>query len=129
MSTRPRILFVDDEPDVVEALQRALRRERLVWDMVFVTSAADALAELRRQHVDLVVSDLRMPVMDGAQLLVEVKREFPKTMRCVLSGYADSELFERAWPIAHVMLTKPCEHHVLRGTITRLLGDAQAIAS
>ena len=122
-------MFVDDELDVVEALQRALRRERPLWDMVFMTSAPEALDEMRRQQCDLVISDLRMPVMDGAQFLFEVKREFPKTMRCVLSGYADSELFERAWPIAHVMLTKPCEHHVLRGTITRLIGDAQAIAS
>jgi DNA-binding NtrC family response regulator len=120
---RPRLLFVDDELDVVEALSRSLRRERPLWDMTFVTSAADALTELHRTPVALVVTDLRMPHMNGAELLTALKREFPKTMRCVLSGYADSELFDRALPIAHVMLTKPCEHTMLRSTIARLLGE------
>jgi DNA-binding NtrC family response regulator len=123
MQQRARILFVDDEPDVLDGLQRSLRRERPKWDMHFANSGAMTLDLLRVQPADIVVSDLRMPGMDGAVLLGHIKREFPRTMRIVLSGYADSELFERAWPLAHLMLTKPCEHHALRAAIARMVGD------
>lgn len=115
---RVRVLFVDDEVEILEGLRRIFRREG--WDMVFATSGTGALEELRRQKFDVVVSDLRMPGMDGAVLLARIKAEFPKTVRIVLSGYADSELFERAWPISHLMLTKPCEHSALRHAINRM---------
>jgi len=115
---RVRVLFVDDEVEILEGLRRIFRRES--WDMVFATSGAGALEELRRQKFDVVVSDLRMPRMDGAALLGQIKAEFPKTVRIVLSGYADSELFARAWPISHLMLTKPCEHNALRHAINRM---------
>jgi CheY-like chemotaxis protein len=118
---RPRLMFVDDDRDIVQAFERTFRRDRSVWDMVFATNGVEALAEMRIATCDLVVSDLRMPEMDGAELLGVLKREFPKTLRCVLSGDAESDLRERAWPIAHVMLTKPCDNFTLRTTITRLL--------
>jgi DNA-binding NtrC family response regulator len=124
MQPKPRILFVDDEVDVLDALGRSMRRERPVWDMMFVSSGAQALEVLSLRPSDLVVSDLRMPGMDGAVLLEHIKRDFPKTTRVVLSGYADSDLFERAWPLAHLMLTKPCEHHKLREAIARMIGES-----
>jgi YesN/AraC family two-component response regulator len=120
---RPRILFVDDEVAVLSGIQLALRRERPQWDMVFADSGAQALALLRQQSFDIVISDLRMPGMDGAALLAAVKTEFPKAVRIVLSGYADSSLFERAWPLSHLMLTKPCEAGALRDAIRRMLPE------
>jgi CheY-like chemotaxis protein len=116
-----RILFVDDEPEMLAAFERLFRRERPGWEMIFCGSGEAALAELRRAPVDVVVSDLRMPVMDGATLMAAIRAEFPRTKRIVLSGYADSELFERAWPISHLMLTKPCEHKSLRDAIVGML--------
>jgi YesN/AraC family two-component response regulator len=121
MASTARILFVDDEPDVLSAFRRIFHRERPVWEMVFASSGEAALEEMRRSPADVVVSDLRMPSMDGADLMQVLRREFPKTMRIVLSGYADSELFERAWPMAHLMLTKPCEHKQLRDAIARMV--------
>lgn len=119
---RVKVLFVDDEVEILEGLRRVFRREG--WDMVFATSGQGALDELRRQKFDVVVSDLRMPGMDGAALLGQIKVEFPRVLRIVLSGYADSELFERAWPISHLMLTKPCEHSALRHAISRMVALA-----
>jgi DNA-binding NtrC family response regulator len=119
------VVFVDDEVDVVDALRRTLRRERPLWNMIFLTSAAEALQEIRSGGCALLMSDLRMPHMNGVELLTQVKAEHPKTLRCVLSGYAESDLFDRAWSIAHVMLTKPCESSKLRDTIIKLLGDYQ----
>jgi CheY-like chemotaxis protein len=119
--TRVRVLFVDDEPDVLKALERIFRRERAHWDVRFACSGTAALEELRREGVDVVVSDLRMPVMDGAAFLAAVRSEFPKTIRIVLSGFADAQLLERAWPSSHMMLTKPCEHRSIRDAIVRLV--------
>ena len=121
---RIRVLFVDDEPEILEALERIFRRERGHWDLRFAQSGSDALEELRREGVDVVVSDLRMPVMDGATFLAAVRAEFPKTIRIVLSESSDSQLFERAWPSSHMMLTKSCEHRSLRDAIARLVDVA-----
>ncbi|MEA2290412.1 MAG: hypothetical protein QOD55_2409, partial [Solirubrobacteraceae bacterium] len=85
-----RILFVDDDPNVLEGLRDALRSRRREWRMVFVDGGESALAELERDAYDVVVSDMRMPVMDGAELLSRVRRHQPHTVRIVLTGYADA---------------------------------------
>ena len=72
-----RILFVDDEPMVLKGLQRTLRKMRAEWDMSFVTSAAHALELMAEKPFDAIVADMRMPGMDGAQLLNEVKDRHP----------------------------------------------------
>ena len=64
-STMKRILFVDDEPKVLEGIQRMLRPMRHEWDMVFAQSGQEALSILAEQPADVVVSDMRMPRMDG----------------------------------------------------------------
>ncbi len=69
-----RILFVDDESRVLEGLRRMLWSMRQEWDMVFVDSGPKALEEMARGNFDVIVTDMRMPGMDGAQLLREVKR-------------------------------------------------------
>lgn len=123
MDQRPRILFVDDEPDILTAMQRLFRRDRPMWDMVFASSGAAAMEALRGAAFAVIVSDLRMPGMDGAELLGAVRSLFPETLRIVLSGYADSELFARAWPLSHLMLSKPCEHHKLRDAIAQMVTE------
>jgi YesN/AraC family two-component response regulator len=67
-----RILFVDDEPMVLDGLRRSLHSMRKDWEMVFVTSGSEALESMANQSFDIVVTDMRMPGMDGAQLLEEV---------------------------------------------------------
>jgi HD-like signal output (HDOD) protein/CheY-like chemotaxis protein len=114
-----RILFVDDEQAILDGLRDLLRKERRRWDMVFVTGGPEALDALARQPFDVVVSDIRMPVMDGAQLLTRIKTDHPSVARIVLTGHADRDAVLRALPVAHQFLTKPCESGALRVAIER----------
>jgi len=82
-----RILCVDDEPNIVAALKRLFRGSG--YQVSTATSAEDALVQLEQSPVDLVFSDMRMPGMDGAQLLEQIRNRWPATMRVMLTGYAD----------------------------------------
>ncbi len=117
---RARILFVDDEPSVLDSLSDVLRKERKRWDIVFAASGREALDILATSAFDIVVTDMRMPLMDGAQLLAHVKAEYPSISRIVLSGHADREAVTRAISVAHQYLTKPCDGVTLRSTIERV---------
>jgi HD-like signal output (HDOD) protein len=117
--TRARILFVDDDLAVLDALRDLLRKERKRWDVVFATGGEQALKELRRAPFDIVISDMCMPGMDGAALLARVKAEFPDAARLVLSGHAEREAVLRAIPVAHQFLSKPCDAATLRATLER----------
>jgi CheY-like chemotaxis protein len=124
---RRRLLFVDDEVALLQGLRLLLRKDRGRWDTEVVTSGAEALAALRAAAAagtpfEVVVSDLRMPGMDGATLLATIRGEFPAAKRIVLSGHADPAMLDRVRPIAHVVLSKPCEGHVLREVLERALG-------
>lgn len=121
MIERKRILFVDDEPAVLAGLQAAFRRDRERWDMVFVHGSDAALAQLAVGAFDAVVSDMRMPGLDGAGLLGHVEQFSPQTRRIVLSGSADSLDAVRAAAAAHEVLTKPCSARAVRATLERLL--------
>ena len=112
-----RILFVDDEPHALEALGRLLRPYRKEWQPAFAGSGEEALALMDLGTPDVVVADMRMPNMDGAELLAAVRERFPNAIRIVLSGYGDAESVLRAAPVAHQFLTKPCDLGRLRDAI------------
>jgi len=112
-----RILFVDDEPNVLGGLQRMLRSMRGQWDMEFVESGARALEEMAKRPFDVVVSDMRMPGMNGAELLRETMRLYPTTVRIVLSGHADRELVNQCVGVAHQYISKPCDPEQLKSLI------------
>ena len=81
------VLCVDDEPNILSALRRTLRP--CGWRVLCAEGASDALALLEREPVDMVVSDMRMPGMDGAQLLEAVAQRWPQAVRILLTGHAD----------------------------------------
>ncbi|MBU0514674.1 MAG: HDOD domain-containing protein [Proteobacteria bacterium] len=114
-----RILFVDDETNILDALKRMLHSMRREWDMTFVDSGPAALEHLARETVDIIVSDNRMPGMDGSQLLEEVRRRYPKMIRIVLSGHAEQESVMKSVKAAHQYLAKPCEAETLKAVIRR----------
>jgi DNA-binding NtrC family response regulator len=118
-----RILFVDDDQDILAGLRNRLRAQRSRWDMVFVQSGYEALEELELASFDVVVSDMRMPLMDGAELLAQVKDRHPDVARIVLSGDAERDAVQRALPIVHQFLTKPCDGNVLRAAIEQVLAN------
>lgn len=83
-----RILCVDDEPSILAALKRVFRP--LGYTLFTATSGQEGLALLEKEPVDLVISDMRMPGMDGAQFLEKVFAGWPATKRILLTGYADA---------------------------------------
>ncbi|HVA47409.1 MAG TPA: response regulator [Pirellulales bacterium] len=120
-----RILFVDDEPSVLDGLRRMLRAWRGEWEPAFAAGGSEALALLAERPFDVVVSDMRMPGMDGAQLLDEVTRRYPSIVRIILSGQADRESVLRCIGPTHQYLSKPCGAAELRATIERALALRQ----
>lgn len=106
---RKRLLFVDDDAMVLNGLRRSLHGMRGVWEMRFVDSAAAALQALEAEHYDAIVSDMRMPLMDGAELLDQVKQRYPDMVRMILSGQSSREALYRSISPAHQFLSKPCD--------------------
>jgi len=115
-----RILFVDDEIAVLDGLRNLLHKRRREWDMTFALGAQAALEELARAPFDVVVSDMRMPGMDGADLLRVVKDQYPGVARVILSSHAEQDMVSRALAVAQQYLYKPCDGEVLRGVIERV---------
>lgn len=113
-------LFVDDEPLVLNGLRRMLRSIRHDWDMSFANSGREALALLKGGDVAVVVSDMRMPEMDGASLLNDVAAHHPSVARLVLSGHAELDAILRAVRPAHQFLAKPCDPKLLEGALQRI---------
>lgn len=114
-----RILFVDDEPKILQGLERMLRGKRQEWAMTFAPGGEEALKELEKSAFEVIVSDMRMPRVDGATLLKTAQDRYPQVVRIVLSGYAEMETALRAVPVAHQFLAKPCEAQTLEDVINR----------
>ena len=116
------VLFVDDESNVLSGLRRLLRGQRSEWDLEFASSGSEALQLMEKRPVDVIVSDMRMPHMNGAELLAKVAKDYPKTVRLILSGQSENEKILRSIGPAHQFLSKPCDPDVLIATIQRACG-------
>ena len=123
-----KVLFVDDEPDVLRGLRRMLRAMRDEWEMYFVESGPEALALLEQDHFDVIVSDMRMPGMNGAELFARVREKYPHMIRIILSGFSDQSLLSKAARHSHQFLTKPCDSETLKKSVKRV-SDLQDILS
>ncbi|HOT51753.1 MAG TPA: response regulator, partial [Candidatus Hydrogenedentes bacterium] len=123
------ILFVDDEPNVLDGLRRMLFPMQREWEMAFARSGAQALEQLEARHFDVVVTDMRMPGMDGSRLLAEVKKRHPDTLRFVLSGQSDSETLYRSVGEAHQFLSKPCKPALLKECVDRAFALRELLSS
>ncbi|MBW1959067.1 MAG: HDOD domain-containing protein [Deltaproteobacteria bacterium] len=117
---KKQILFVDDEPLILQGLKRMLRGLRSEWDMTFVQSGAEALEKMVGAPFDVIVSDMRMPEMDGSQLLDTVKHRYPNMVRVVLSGHSEEEMIMKTVKSAHQFISKPCNAETLKSTISRM---------
>jgi putative nucleotidyltransferase with HDIG domain len=120
-----RVVFVDDEINVLHAMRRAMHGMRTEWNMEFLPSGAAALDSLAVSPAEVVVSDMRMPGMDGWQLLAEIKKRHPQTVRLVLSGHADPGAIMRSVGTAHQYIAKPCDSATLKIAI----GQSQSLRS
>ena len=118
---KKHIMFVDDDPQLLAALQNVFHRDRKRWDLVFAHGSDQALAELARQRFDVVISDMQMPGCDGVELLERVRAASPTTRRIMLSGSASESEVLRATAAVDVLLGKPCDTKTLRATIEQEL--------
>ncbi|WP_369944189.1 HDOD domain-containing protein [Xanthomonas medicagonis] len=115
-----RVLFVDDETQALAGLERTLFMAERGWELAFAASGADALRALRTQPADVVVSDMRMPLLDGAELLRRMRDSCPRSVRILLSGQTDQDAALRALDVAQQFLLKPCDGDALIGVIDRM---------
>lgn len=115
-----RVLFVDDEENLLNGLKHMLHRMRSSWDMHFATGGQQALLLMEaEQGFDVVVSDLHMPGMHGAEFLRHVCEKFPEMIRIVLSANLSAESLTEAASVAHQILAKPCDPDHLRNILAR----------
>jgi len=132
MTRRPHILFVDDEPRILDGLRRRLYRHRDRWDMSYADSGQAALSTLAQRECDVIVTDYRMPGMDGAELLERVRIDHPGTARVILSGQTDEDNILKIILLAHEFINKPTTPEQIANTLERLIAarglatDAQA---
>jgi CheY-like chemotaxis protein len=119
--SKKRILFVDDDPNLLAGLRNVFHRDRARWELVFANSGEDALVELERATFDVVVCDMRMPGIDGVTVLERVREKSPCTARVMLSGSADKDEVDRATKAVDELLGKPCSTAVLRATLERMM--------
>ncbi|MBD9565677.1 HD domain-containing phosphohydrolase [Pseudomonas sp. PDM09] len=94
VTDKPKLLLVDDEESILNSLRRLLRSQP--YEVLLATSGAQALEIMAQQPIDLVMSDARMPNMDGATLLAHVHQRYPDTLRIMLTGYADPSAIIKA---------------------------------
>jgi HD-like signal output (HDOD) protein/ActR/RegA family two-component response regulator len=116
-----RVLFVDDDTAVLDALRVRLHAHRAEWEMVFVESGPRAVTETEHRPFDVIVTDVRMPAMDGVRLLEIVRERWPDTIRIVLSGCAEAAQSARLLSVVHQYVSKPCEADQLDNVIRRCM--------
>jgi DNA-binding NtrC family response regulator len=116
VAARPRLLFVDDEQRVLNSMRIMFRRQ---FDLFLASHGAEALDIVRDKDIDVIVADHRMPKMTGVEVLSKVRALSPRTVRILLTGYADLDAVEGSINESEVFrfLTKPCAPQQLRETI------------
>lgn len=110
---RPRILLVDDDPTVIRALWRTLRRARPNFQIKTAGNASQALEALAELHYDAVITDLQMPGGGGKAVLDALAEDHPETARIVHSSQLESGDTELIRSLAHAVLPKPASEHAL----------------
>jgi len=111
--TRKQVLFVDDEPKILKALRRILYPVQKEWDFYFAESAAEAMLILDRQRINVLVTDMQMPGMNGLELLKESRRLYPSVVRVMLTGQPSKELFCEVLTVCHYFFWKPVNNQEL----------------
>ena len=121
------LLFVDDETEILEGIQDSLRKHRKQWDMSFVRGGEEAIAELEKKNYDVIICDMRMPLVDGVDVLKHAKLRHPATIRIMLSGYSNIDRTIDVSSLAHRYLSKPCDLQELETTIRSSLELAEKL--
>ncbi|OGU11090.1 MAG: hypothetical protein A2X61_00250 [Ignavibacteria bacterium GWB2_35_12] len=111
------ILFVDDDKDVIDGYKRMLFSMKKEWEQYYALSGEEALKILEENKIDVIVSDMKMPGMDGTELLGKVKELYPRILRIILSGHQDEIKIINTTTLAHQFLLKPCDTNQIKSVI------------
>jgi putative nucleotidyltransferase with HDIG domain len=117
---KKRILFVDDEPSMLELFRLLFKPMESEWDVDFARGGLEGLALMEKEPFQVVITDMNMPGMNGAQFLNEVMQRHPQSARLILSGYAEQETVAKCVGAAHQYLMKPCDVISLRTILSRV---------
>lgn len=125
---KARVLLVDDEESILSSLRRLLRSQS--YELFIADSGMKALEIMQDQPIDLVISDARMPNMDGATLLATIRERYPQTFRILLTGYADLDMIAKAINEGQIYryLSKPWDDQELLLTVAQALAHQQSDA-
>jgi len=126
---KAKILFVDDEPSMIRVLRMGMRSMAGEWDTFFAEGGEQGLALINEQTFDVIVTDMRMSGVNGAQLLNHVLRLHPQTVRIILSGYSDLRDVVNCVGLTHQFLTKPCSLEELKNCLKRVTSVKQQLGS
>jgi len=121
------VLLVDDNPNVLHSFKRALHSRDGLWTILTAESAADALDILSQEKIGIIISDLRMPMMDGVTLLGLVAKNSPETLRIAITGDADPDLCQQATRVAHQFIAKPVDPKELTRIINQATGVSELV--
>ena len=123
------IAFIDDEPNILRGLRRLLRTKRDVWDMVFLEGGEVAIDWISKNDPDAIVTDMRMPTVDGAKVLEYAASHKKGRIRIVLSGEADRDLTRRTVGRSHQFFSKPCNETNLIRAIEAAFSSCEEVLS
>jgi putative nucleotidyltransferase with HDIG domain len=114
-----KVIFVDDEKNVLNGYRRMLRKGLEGFEFIFASGGEQALTALQKNKIDVIVADIRMPGMDGVTLLRRVKQFYPTVVRIALTGHSDMVTSLHATLLVHQFLSKPCDAATLKTTLQR----------
>jgi DNA-binding NtrC family response regulator len=130
MDMYPTILIVDDEPVVLALLRRVMHELAVDYDVLPISDGATALAVIAQRSVVLVMTDYRMPDMDGVALTTAIKAAAPQCRVILTTGYATPEIWQRAAAAgADAFLPKPFPFHQLEAVVRRVLTPAAPLST
>ncbi len=127
-SAQRNVLFVDDDPYILRGYERSAEAFGDEWSMFFAASGKEALDLLKGTLIDVIVSDMRMPGMDGRELLEIVSRQYPGIVRIVLSGSTENMMGLQFNNLAHQFMIKPCDLAALKKSIDQVFNLRDLLA-
>ena len=122
-----KILFVDDDQNILDSFRTMLHSKRKEWKCSYVNSGAEGLKLIEQEPFDVVIADMRMPGIDGADFLKKVADIQPGTVRMILSGYSEMQALLKSVKYAHQFLSKPCSSEIIINAIRRVTGLAHIL--
>ena len=114
------VLFVDDDPNILSGLKRVLRSQRKNWHLIFTDGGEKALELMQQSEVDVIVSDMLMPGMNGCALFEKISKQYPGVIRIMLSGQTSRTNVAKSILNSHLFLSKPCPIEYLINTLERV---------